>query len=238
VAVDYGGTLALGLGGAGAPATGKQLGWVGTVGTILTYREATTTWRSSVLDFGLADLDKVLTTAYVYGLKGASSPGIALSVVDFDTGDSTALTASGAFSDERPTLVTFTSATPLVMKRCYFELTLTTSGNITTGPEVYLIACIPNPVYPVRYGWRLTIPIGTHVRLHTGGMAYANQAAVDAALAYLKALRASSYPFTFDWIDGDTHTVRCNTITIARDKLRPNESAWIVQIELQDITGG
>lgn len=229
--------------------SGKKIEFVKVELTEGHYLETTTTWRSSILDFGLADVDKVLarigvrcvlpsTTGYsiaatLYVLDESSSPPawVARSLAT-RTGNYS--TTAGVYS-----FVYFSRATAptfLVGKACYIELAITCPNPAYTSPEIVAVTAIPNPVYPVRHGFRVEIPLHTGVRLHDGNLAYADQAAVTAALAYLRGLRASSYPFTLDWIDGASYAVRCNTIQIARDTTRPNESAWRVTLDLQEIS--
>lgn len=248
-AIDGYGNLFAGLMVAGTAGSNEKLGyWVAGSSVARKYK-ATTTFRTSILDFGMLDLDKVISRVGVAcTVPDDATHSVAVTVHVLDRADvapawtaRSLATRTGAYSEVAGAygLVYFSrSSSPIFLKGqlFYLEITLTGPAASTSSIDVAAISCIPNPVYPVRHGFRVEIPLHTGVRLHDGNLAYADQAAVTAALAYLRGLRASSYPFTLDWIDGASYAVRCNTIQIARDTTRPNESAWRVTLDLQEVS--
>lgn len=220
-------------------------------------RELVTEVYSSVLDFGMLDLDKVLAQIGVSGyMPDLDNYGIEVrlhtllstyagyQVIKFEP------TGNHSTRSDMRAIVDYVHFEHQIGRNYMIQLTLKDSASLDKTVEVYAVTAIPNPVYPVRYGFRVEIPVSTGVRLHDGSRAYANTTAVRAALNYYRGLRAGPEPIDLLWLDGASYHCRVNTIAVARTagKLASAEEidygegtaggdeAWVVTLDLQEIT--
>lgn len=245
IAADNKGMIVLLDTTAGSLTTGAQLGYVGVpsyASLSNTKYAVTSTYTSSYLDFGMADLDKVLPyVAVTASVPSNSTYAIAVSLLDMVTGTSYSLSQSGTYSTSSlyPSTCYYRHASPLVSKRWKITVTITGPSAATSTASILSIHTLPNPSYPVRYGFRCEVEIGVGVRARDNLSGYGSQSAVSTALAFLRTFRGSSYPYTLKWVDGQTYTVRLNTITFTKGvSVDPTDSEeyWRVTLDMQQLS--
>lgn len=193
-------------------------------------------------DFGLLDIEKSLSQIGVAAIV-PSGQDIGVTVVVDNT--SYAMVKQGSFSTTFPTIVYFTppsSARVIVGKiheiRLTFDLGAATSAST---PEVWTVLAVPNPLNPLRRGFRFTILLDTSVADHTtGGLVYADDTAISTALAAVRAYRAPTttrHPIALTWVDGITYYVRFNTLTVRRSYTQAGtHPAYRVIIDAQEVS--
>lgn len=247
IAADNQGMVAILDTTAGSLTTGSQLGYVGIPGvasTSNTKYAAGSSYSSSYLDFGMADLEKVLPyVAVTASVPNTSTYSITVTLTDLVTGSSYALSQTGTYSTStlNPATCTYrhASGTPLVSKRWLITVAITGPAAATSTAQITSVNTLPNPVYPVRYGFRCDVLIGVGVRARDNASGYGSQSAVATALAFMRTFRASRYPYTLKWVDGQTYTVRLNTITFLKGvSIDPTDSEeqWVVTLDMQQLS--
>lgn len=247
IAADNSGMIALLDTSAGSLTTGSQLGYTGIPGFAATSNvkyATTSTYSSSYLDFGMSDLEKVLPyIAVTASLPSNSTYSISVTLLDMVTGDSYALSQSGTYSTatNNPSTCYYRHSTgaPLVSKKWWINVAITGPSAATATGRIVSIHTLPNPSYPVRYGFRCEVEVGVGVRARDNLSGYGSQAAVSTALTYLRAFRSSRYPYTLKWVDGQTYTVRLNTITFTKGvSIDPTDSEeyWRVTLDMQQLS--
>lgn len=106
------------------------------------------------------------------------------------------------------------------------------------SPEVYAVMAIPNPLNPLRRGFRVTVIVDEMVVDHEGKRLYADATAVRNALVRLRDLRTEEYPLSMYWLDDQAYHVRVNTQTIRRVASQDGRApGYRVAMDLQEITG-
>lgn len=206
----------------------------------------TSTIETGRLEFGLADVLKSLRRVR-YRAGSGGTIGIEYTTDDTNWTTLTAVTTytpAGQYDQGFSELAVPSNGTATA-RWFRFRITLTPGGGGTTTPILTAVAAIPNPALPLRNGFKLSIPIGRNVEDYNGNVMYPNDAAVTAALARVKAFRATgdnldpatNAPLALTWVDGITYTVRANTRVIARQRTSKNAGKyWVLTFDLQEIT--
>lgn len=202
---------------------------------------AQSTWTSSRLDFGMLDIPKSLSRVGISAMLTAAGQAIQVAV-SVDGGGYQTLTALGSWTvgaGESLVYYALASGLPLVGKMFRFQVTLVTGGVTTTTPYLYAITAIPNPVNPIRQGFRFTVMLGELVETYLGVRPYDLNASVSiaAALDFLRACRAQAYPLELTWLDGSVFRVRLNTLTERRMATEMGQDpTWQVTCDAQELS--
>lgn len=247
IAADNNGYIGLLETSAGSLTTGSQLAYVpipGVVASGSVRYVASSAYLTSYLDFGLADLEKVIPyVAVTASVPNTSTYTISVVLTDLVTNTNYTLTQYGTFSTTANTPSTcyykHPSLQSMVSKQWLIQVTITGPASATATAIISSVSAIPNPVYPVRYGFRCDLDISVGVKARDNSSSIANQAAVLSSLAFLRIMRASKWPYVLSWVDGLDYTVRTNTITFTKNMMidpAGDEESWTVTLDLQQVS--
>lgn len=194
-------------------------------------------YESALLDYGMLDIDKAVSRFGVVAQVPAGQD-VAL-YVSADGVAYVQWVRAVVFPSGAPGIVYFVPPTGRVVVGKLFRVKLAFAMNSTgaTTPQVFAINAIPNPVNPLRRGFRFTVLLDEAVQDHAGKLMYANSTAVGTAVSLLRQMRTETHPLLLTWVDSTTYYVRINTLTIHRVATHAGgQPAFRVILDVQEIT--